>query len=102
VFRRNSSYDRFDHKAPVFSHCHVPLLWLPTWMIQYGEFLSSSFMPLWVMQHELKLFDTSIDLVVGMAGYTLPKFASSLLEPYTERQVRFERAAELPNLSLAN
>jgi hypothetical protein len=87
LVRRNSSMDRPDLKDPVFSSCHVPLIWLPAWLFAYAEFFSNSFAPLWLMQVEKKLFDDKIDLVPLFAGLIAPNYVETLLRPYTTGKV---------------
>jgi hypothetical protein len=82
LFRRNGSMDRPDLKDPVFSSCHVPLIWLPAWLFPYAEFFANSFVPLWLMQDK-KLIDNKIDLVPFAAGFVAPTFVEQLLRPYT-------------------
>ena len=87
LFRRISPLDRFDHVDPVFSSCHVPLMWVSPWIFSYGEFVDNTFVPMYVAQQELKLFDENIHLMPIFAGYNMPSFVNNLLRPFSNKSV---------------
>ena len=87
LFRRNSSLERPDLRRPVFSRCHVPLVWAPPWVTAYGEFFDNTVVPLYIMLRELALFDRSVQLAPLVAGYRLPRHVHQLLAPFSARPV---------------